>query len=418
MQRQIGKGVAGMTPERRAKYWLALQMIFGQGSACINDIVDRFGTAVDFFRAGEEAWKEIAGIEPRHLKQLSHPDTNAVDKILSACRRAECYIVTPEDEEYPEPLRHIYGMPAALYVLGDLRCLRNRLAIAMVGTRNCTAAGLSVADRIALELARERVVVVSGMAKGIDSACHWGALKGGSATVAVLSCGLDQIYPPENITLWSQIRAKGAVVSEYPPGTSVTRASFHTRNRLISGMARGVVMVEGSQRSGTTITINHGLEQGKEIFVIPWNTDTEAGRWAVELLRQGAIAVASGKHILEEYGYDIPSRFPESEAERDERRENLQETLRQLHPRREKREKAGMEPVDASEKEKEVQPQEPPKLEGNQKLVYELLSEEGLYCDVLSQQSGLDIGALTAVLTELEMLGIAQAMPGGRYRRV
>ena len=409
-----------MTPERRMKYWLALQLIFGQGSPYINQIVDKFGGAVEFFCAGEDGWNTIEDILPLHLEQLAQPDIAAVDRIIADCRKAECKIVTPEDESYPEALRHIYGMPAVLYVLGDLTCLKDHLAVAMVGTRECSSMAIGIADKMAKDLARRDVVIVSGMAKGIDAACHWGAINGGGKTVAFLSCGLDQIYPQENAALWSRIRANGAVVSEYPPKTAVTKHSFHVRNRLISGVSRGVVMVEGATKSGTNITITHGLEQGKEIFVIPWNIDTDEGRWAVKLLREGAIAVSDADQILEEYGDVEPSRQQESEEEREERREKLHDTVSYKKRPRKKPVKSEKEPesAEAAIPEKASKPAEPlPALEGTAKLIYELLETEDMELEQLAENIGLTVGELTVAITELEVLEAVSPTADGRYHR-
>lgn len=421
-----------MAYARRVKYWIALQQVFGQGNPRINHIVEKFGSAIEFYRAGEKGWREIPNIRPQHLEQLANPDSRALDEILQRCEQVGCQVMTPEDKEYPDLLRNIYGMPAVLYLLGSLEGLRDNLSIAMVGTRGCTSVGMTVASDIARGLAREKVVVVSGMAKGIDSACHWGAIQGGGETIAVLSCGLDQIYPPENIALWSEIRQHGGVLSEYPPGTSVTRQSFQVRNRLISGLSRGVVMVEGARHSGTSITISHALEQGKEIFVVPWNANTVSGRWAVELLRQGAIPVASAAHVLEEYGYCEPKGYRDTPEERQEKQDRLQRTVTsamreqqeagEKPPRREK--PAKKTPSEKTEKEPSAHTPEPtavpeasPALEGDLGLVYQALEEQGLYFDLLCDKTGLEIGPLTALLTQLELMGLAQPLPGGRYRR-
>ena len=408
-----------MTAERNIRYWLVLQLIFGQDSAYINEIADKFGTAGEFFAAGEEGWNTIESILPMHLEQLAQPDFAAADRIIADCRRIGCRIVTPEDELYPEGLRHIYGMPAVLYVRGDLSCLKDHLAIAMVGTRNCSANALQVADRMARELAYQKVVIVSGMALGIDAACHWGAINGGSKTVAFLSCGLDQIYPQENSALWSRICANGAVVSEYPPGTEVTKHSFHHRNRLISGVSRGVVMVEGAAKSGTNITVTHGLEQGKEIFVVPWNIDTGAGRWAVKLLREGAIAVSNASQILEEYGYTESSRLQESEEERDEKRERLRDAIKRVQKKSGKAAGAAERNTKAEEMpEPQPEPRAPLELEEVHQRIYDALGEDTLTLENLSRKLEMDAAELSMLLTEMEVLGAVTMNGEKQYQRL
>ena len=407
-----------MTVDRNAGYWLALQLIFGPGSAYINEIADKFATAEEFFAAGEEGWNTIESILPLHLEQLAQPDFAAVDRIIRDCGHVGCRIVTPEDEAYPDALRHIYGMPAVLYVLGDLSCLKDHLAIAMVGTRNCSSTALNIADRMARELAHQKVVVVSGMALGIDAACHWGAVYGGGKTVAFLSCGLDQIYPQENSALWSRIQANGAVVSEYPPGTEITKHSFHHRNRLISGVSQGVVMVEGAAKSGTNITVTHGLEQGKEIFVIPWNIDTGAGRWAVQLLREGAIAVSNAAQILEEYGYNESSRLPESEEEREEKRERLRDTVKRVQKKSVRTEDTGTKtPEPKEEPEQPPEPEEPVELEGEHKRIYDSFGDGLQTVEDLAEKLGMDADEVSMLLTEMEVLGAVVVNEEKQYRK-
>ncbi len=421
-------GGGNVASEKTIVSWLMLQQIFGQGDPRVDYIAAQYETAMDFWKAGEEMWKKVPDILPRHMQQLQNPNTVQAQETVSRCAQIGCQILTPEDELFPELLRNIYGVPAVLYVLGDLSCLQGSLSIAMVGRRSCSYDGMRVATEIARRLAQQQAVVVSGMAKGIDAACHWGAIEAKGKTVAVLGCGLDQVYPPENIALWHAIRSHGAVVSEYPPGTGITRSSFPVRNRLISGLSHGVVMVEGARRSGTNFTVAHALDQGREVFVVPWNVNTPAGEWAVELIRDGATPVANAEQILEEYGRFHWKRRRKTETQS---ADQLQSAVTQrlavrrsqispaLPPEEEVQQDTGSAAHTSSDalsaRPQETQPTEP--LEGDLKTVYLLLDEEGQYCDVLSQRSGLEIGPLTAALTQLELMGLAQAVPGGRYRR-
>ncbi len=382
-----------MAELRSIKYWLALQQAFGVGSNQVNSAMELADTAIDFFRGGEKLWSQVEGITFQEIQRLHRPDIAGIEEMLSACENLGCRIVTPEDREYPNHLRNIYAMPAALFILGDLQALNDApYSIAMVGTRNCSSSGLRTAWTIARGLAEAGAVVVSGLALGIDSSCHMGAIAGKGRTVAVMPCGLETISPPENEFLWHHILQNGgAVVSEWPPYTSVDRkTSFRTRNRLISGMAQGVVLVEGRERSGTSITFHHGLEQGRDIFVVPWDISTSAGKWAVELLRQGAVPVACAQHILEDY--EKPAmRFPQ--------------------PRPAKRTAAAKEPLEAFPASQTPQ-EELGELE--QRLLPHL-NAGGAYPEQLAQASGLEIGELMQALTGLEVGGWAYAMPGGRY---
>ena len=387
-----------MADLRTTKFWLALQQAFGVGSTKINWVLDHSNTAIDFYRSGEKLWRQIEKLTSHELHLLHHPDVSKIETILSDCEQLGCRILTPEDEEYPENLRNIYAMPAVLFVLGSLQFLNEApLSVAMVGTRRCSSAGLHIAWNIAHDLAVSGTAVVSGLAMGIDASCHLGAIAGKGKTVAVMPCGLETISPPENEYLWHKVvQNGGAVISECPPNMAIDwKRTYHIRNRLISGLAQGVVLVEGRERSGTSITFHHGLEQGRDIFVVPWDITSAAGKWAVELLRQGAVPVSDAKQILEDY--ELPSMsFPEHRT----------------------RKKPPAPPVSAElEQEHEVSfPQTPIEDLGDlERKLLPCLTEEGQYPEQLSEASNLQMDELMQALTGLEMGGWAYAMPGGRY---
>ena len=214
-------------------------------------------------------------------------------------------IVTPLDAAYPEALRSIHDPPLALYVQGDLTPA-DRQAIAMVGTRRCTQYGRGVADRLSFQLAKVGFTVVSGLARGIDWAAHEGALKAGGRTIAVLGSALDRLYPPEAAPLAERIAKQGAVISEYTLGRDPDRTTFPYRNRVVSGLSMGVIVVEADRRSGAMITADAAAEQGRTVFAVPGRIDSPSSRGAHQLLRSGARLVEDVKDVVEEFEYLIP----------------------------------------------------------------------------------------------------------------
>ena len=201
-------------------------------------------------------------------------------------------------EDYPKVLLEIPDPPPYLYVKGELR--GSETAVAVVGSRRASTYGMLTTTRLATELAAHGVTVVSGMARGVDTAAHRGALSGGGRTIGVLGCGIDVVYPPENRKLFEEMAEKGALVSEFPLGTLPLAENFPRRNRIISGMSRGVLVVEAMENSGSLITAQFALDQGREVFAIPGNINTSSSRGANRLIKQGAKLVESVDDILEE----------------------------------------------------------------------------------------------------------------------
>lgn len=199
--------------------------------------------------------------------------------------------ITIGDEAYPENLMHIYGKPQTLYVLGNEKLL-DAQSIAIIGCRKASDYGLKNAYKFGYELAKEGICVVSGFARGIDSYAHKGALAAKGATIAVLGCGLDVVYPPENVDLYKQIvMNNGAIITEYPLGSRPEKHHFPARNRIISGLSDGVLVVEAKERSGTLITVEYALEQGKNVYAIPGNITSQNSYGTNELIKEGAIPI-------------------------------------------------------------------------------------------------------------------------------
>jgi len=230
---------------------------------------------------------------------LSNNAMTLTDEEQGLAAQAGCTVLTPADAGYPAPLREIYDPPAVIYMKGRWS-EHDRIAVAIVGSRHCSRYGERTAGHLAYELALRGVTVVSGMARGIDAAAHWGALKAAGRTLAVLGNGLSSIYPPEHRELAEAIAQHGAVISEYPMRMPPIGHNFPRRNRLISGLSLGVVVVEASARSGALITADQALEQGREVFAVPGAVDSWTSQGTHQLLKQGAKLVTSVEDILEE----------------------------------------------------------------------------------------------------------------------
>ncbi|MGE5390569.1 MAG: DNA-processing protein DprA [Deltaproteobacteria bacterium] len=280
-------------------------------------------------------------------------------------------MVTWDEDAYPAMLRHIHNPPYVLYYRGRIECLTGP-AIALVGSRMASYYGKNTARKIGRDLAARGVVVVSGLARGIDSEAHRGALESGQ-TVAVLGCGLDVIYPPENNKLYSEIAANGAVISEFPRHTGPEPGNFPMRNRIISGLCRGVVVVEAQEKSGALITADFALEQGRDVFAVPGPVNSKTSIGTNNLIKQGAKLVSSLEDIIEEYGdlYSPGSGAPE------------QAVL--------------------------------PLLSKEENEIIEAIDSEPGHFDYLLDQTGLNIGQLSTLLLQLELRGIITALPGNYY---
>jgi len=273
-------------------------------------ILARFGTPEAAFFAGEADYDSIPGL-PRSVRQaLLDKSLEEADHILHRCETLGIRILTIQDTEYPQRLRQLDSAPCVLYVRGRLPLLDEEAAVTIVGARKASPYGVHVAGEFALGLARQGAVVVSGSAVGVDSAALKGALRGGGKVVSVLGNGIDVIYPRENGALYDDVAAVGALVSEYPPGTQPAPDHFPVRNRLLAGLSLGVLVVEGTARSGALITARWALEQDRDVFAIPGPISSELSRGPNRLIRQGeARLVTDVWDILEEYALLYPAKL-------------------------------------------------------------------------------------------------------------
>lgn len=281
-------------------WWVALNLVPGVGRISFKKLVGYFGHPRDVLQAPIGQLLRVPGIGSKMAHAIaSFQATPAVERELRAVERYRCYIVTQEDGVYPPLLKAIDDPPPVLYVKGELGD-PNWPAVALVGSRRPSTYGKVVAEQLARGLAAAQVTVVSGLARGIDSTAHMGALAGGGRTIAVLGCGLAYLYPPENRPLADRISQQGAVVSEFSMGTKPDGLNFPLRNRTISGFSLGTVVVEAGERSGALITAQWALEQGREVFAVPGNITAPTSRGTNRLIKMGAKLVERVEDILEE----------------------------------------------------------------------------------------------------------------------
>jgi len=282
----------------RLRYWLGLNLVPGVGPVRFRALLDRFGDAEAAWLASPQALRE-AGLSRRVAEEVATARAGIdLDRELERVQAEGARIVTLEDESYPVLLRKIEHPPPLLYVKGELTS-QDEWSVAVVGTRRASAYGREAARVIAGGLARSGIAVVSGLARGIDSQAHRAALDSGGRTIAILGCGIDVIYPPENAKLAQQVARNGALVTEYALGTPPDARNFPPRNRIISGMTLGVVVVEAGERSGTHITAGYAAEQGREVFAVPGRITSPGSRGTNRLIQDGASPVVEVEDILE-----------------------------------------------------------------------------------------------------------------------
>jgi len=297
-----------MQLDKRA-YWVWLQHGLGAGSSKQNRILSNYPTLADFYAAGMEGWLLEGYFTHGELEKLSSFSAPDAAALIEYSEKIGQQVVTPECDNYPEPLRQIHNPPCALYVKGTLPDFSALVSISVVGTRKATATGIATARSFAFELAKQGAVVVSGGALGIDTASHKGALQAGGKTVCVLGCGIDFNYLMGNAALRAAIANSGAVISEYPPNTQAINSNFPIRNRIISGLTLGTLVVEAAGKSGSLITADYALEQGRDVFAVPAGIFSPVSQGVNNLIKSGAKPVSNAGEILEEYVYRFPDKI-------------------------------------------------------------------------------------------------------------
>ena len=283
------------------KYWLWLTRLPGLSNQSRLLLLRHFGTPENVYFAEPPEFPLVDGLERQQAALLSNHSLDEAERILDRCQKLNLHLLTLQDANYPERLRNIYDPPCLLYVKGRLPPLDEEIVVSVVGTRNCTPYGVSCAEGISYGLATGGAIVASGLARGIDSAAIRGALLGGGVTIGVLGNGLDVVYPKNNAALYEDVALTGALISEYPPGTGPLPGNFPVRNRILSGIAVGALVVEAPLRSGALITASRALEQGRDVFAVPGPIGAYASQGCNRLIRDGAALVSDAADILETY---------------------------------------------------------------------------------------------------------------------
>jgi DNA processing protein len=378
-------------------YWLALKLVPGLGTRTSIKLLERFRTPQAIFRASrtELEGAGLSGVVAQSVASgCTFDDAAAQQEKMAACGAVA---VTFGDPRYPAQLREIFDPPFLLYARGRVELL-NTLALGVVGTRRPTPYGLAVAERISADLAHAGLTIVSGMARGIDTAAHKGALAQAGDTIAVLGCGVDVVYPQENKKLAGEIASKGLIVSEFPMGAVAFPQNFPIRNRIVSGLSVGVLVVEGAQYSGSAITAKLAIDQGREVFAIPGNITSKLSWGPNLLIKQGARLVQDWNDVVAE----LP---PEA------RRTLIEKGRRQLL-------EAGLASGGAQQASLLGDPA--PELgEAARRALHSLQVDAPIHLDdLLEKVENTTASELIAALFELEMLGLVKQLPGKNFVKV
>lgn len=384
-------------------HWVWLGLALPPGSRLIDEILRQFPDPEEFFLAGEAGIAQIGRISRADALYIRNTKLSDAEKAMETAEEYGAAVLCRNSPEYPQRLLEIETAPAVLYAKGDLSCLNKAPAIAAIGTRRISDYGRRISGVIGGGLGKAGAVVVSGMAQGVDSACHEACLDAGGKTVAVQGCGICNVFPAENEELKERIIASGAVISEFAPDAEPQSSFFPIRNRIISGMSMGVCVVEAAARSGTSITARIAAEQGRKVFAVPADVLRPTSQGTLRLLRSGAIPVASAADILSEYESEFPAEFAaakkvlptQSREQKSAARSVPEHSPRQSDLRVKRAAPEGISPEAAA--------------------VYGVIGFEPLSADEISDMAKLSSGQTSAALTELEIFGLIAPAAGRRF---
>ncbi|MBN2418862.1 MAG: DNA-processing protein DprA [Deltaproteobacteria bacterium] len=358
-------------------YWIALSGVKGIGNITFKNLIMKFGDPEIIIDSPISELAEVDGIRKDTVRDIVNKnfrtDPSEELKKLESCGAR---VITFNDPEYPAPLKEIYDPPMLLYAKGA-EIPQDKIFVAIVGSRNATHYGLKTAEEFGQGIARRGLGVVSGMAVGIDAASHWGCLSGKGSTIGVLGTGIDIVYPSQNSRLFERIIEKGTLITEFPVGTTPSPPNFPKRNRIISGLSRGVLVVEATKNSGSLITASIALEQGRDVFAVPGSIDSFKSRGCHFLIKHGAILAENADDIMESIGMSYP----------------------------------GMVKSDTFIK------KELPEISEIEKIVYDIIGDYPMHIDQIQRKGNIGAGDLSGALTKMELKGIIKQLPGKMFVR-
>lgn len=362
------------------KYWLALARVEGVGNITYKALIDEFNVPEAVFEAPLKRLEEIHGIAKKTALNIKNfKEWEWVDKEIALIKKHDVKFLRMSDADYPHALLSIADPPPYLYVKGSVS-EQDDNAIAIVGTRLPTHYGISAAESISRELAVAGITIVSGMARGIDSAAHRSAIAGNGRTIAVLGSGIDVIYPPENKKLYEDIMENGAVVSEFSMGAEPLAAHFPRRNRIISGLVKGVLVIEASEKSGSLITAQLALDYGRDVFALPGNATSPKSKGTNKLIKQGAKLVEDARDILEEMSISVGAGFKPAPT--------IHHTTKKM----------------------------PPHLSSEEEKIIALL-DDPCFIDTIIQKTGLSASRASTILLDMELKGLIEQQAGKQFIR-
>jgi DNA protecting protein DprA len=396
-------------------YWLWLSLICSAGSTAGDNLIETFGfNSEAIYHADKNDYAELS-LKPEIISGLLNKELLQVHDIISHCKKNGIGILTLASPMYPSRLKEIRTRPLVLYYKGNFPQpdIESNLCIAAVGTRRMTEYGKRTAYTISYDLARCGAVIVSGMANGIDGICHRGALDAGGFTIAVLGCGIDKVYPPEHSELMNEIIQKGLVITEYRPLTPPYGENFPVRNRIISGLSQGALIVEADYKSGALITARTALYQGRDLFALPGKIGEQNSIGTNRLIQDGAKMITGAIDILDEYESLYPSKINMKNLPFG--KSKLNKFVDKIKPKPKKPE------ISTDEL---VYKQKPESIQVHivdldvAEKILKVITDEPFTTDDIAKSSGFDISDVMMALTELEISGKIKSIPGGKFTKL
>lgn len=386
-----------------------MQNAVGAG-ANVSELLAYFGSPEELYLAGSDEWRLSGLLTEKRIEALKNSTPSLTKEIFEECKSCGYTIITPDSELYPDRFRNLSDMPLVIYGIGDCSVINDTLSLGIVGTRNASDYGIKTAQKLSYALAKGGATIVSGGALGIDSEAHAGAMLAKGRTMAFLGCGLSYKYLMENAPLRRAITRYGAVFSEYAPFVAPSKSTFPIRNRLISGVSLGTIVIEAGVKSGSLITASRALEQGKDVFAVPGDIIRSSFDGANHLIKNGAKAVLNAEDVLCEYDY-LYGEYINSEY--------LGLSLSEIEyvdfRKKKSTEPTGREKI----KEKPTQTKEnkvPEDVSEDAIAVYKVLTETPLHIDDIIRATGMGMNIVLSALTELELEGAVEQVTGKKYK--